>query len=497
MTNALTFVGSGARSCGSSMSDDANQHSIPAIECRCLAAAVFFATIVPRVAQRGMFLDGMTYAVIARNMASGIGTFWRPSFSSTTYSTFHEQPPLGIGLEALAFAALGDHLLVERLFSIAVFCGTALIVVATWRQLLPSRYDWLPLFFWVLPSVVTWAVINNMLENTQALFTTLSIFCLLRASRTASAATCVWTCGAAAAVCAACLTKGPVGFFPLAVAPLLLLLPSDKRPSVKCVLRIWAGMLILTGALFGALLVSQAARHSIAEFTTGHLVPVLEGKRGLPRKSAAIAKHLTLGIWARMSALLLVLWSVRRKRRGARRFEPASLFFFVSGLVASLPILVSPVIAGHYFVPAVPLFALAAGAACLPTMQAGAGTRSSRVGRFAPMALALSLTVLSVAILVLHGPMERRDTELISRLDAVESVIPVGRTIGACPSTATEWGLQAYLQRFFRVSLQPDGQPSAGWFVVASHSCEIPFGCTPVAGDSGLRLFECRDRRRL
>src|SRR5262245_65331367 len=115
--------------------------------------------------QRGMFVDGVTYAVVARNMAQGVGSFWKPAFSATVYPEFYEQPPLGVGLQALAFALFGDHLAVERIFSVVVFAVHALLIVAIWRLLLPRRYDVIPLFFWILPAAVTWAVVNNMLEN--------------------------------------------------------------------------------------------------------------------------------------------------------------------------------------------------------------------------------------------------------------------------------------------------------------------------------------------
>src|SRR5919112_6909966 len=105
------------------------------------AAAVMAALILPRIAQRGMFLDGVTYAVIARNMAAGAGSLWRPYFSDTLYPVFFEQPPLGLAFQSLAFRALGDHLFVERAFSVLIFAITALLVTAIWRRFLPARHD--------------------------------------------------------------------------------------------------------------------------------------------------------------------------------------------------------------------------------------------------------------------------------------------------------------------------------------------------------------------
>ena len=55
-----------------------------------------------------------------------------------------------------------------------------------WRRLQPPELDWLPLLFWILPSIVTWAVVNNMLENTQATATTAAVLALLVAAKARS-----------------------------------------------------------------------------------------------------------------------------------------------------------------------------------------------------------------------------------------------------------------------------------------------------------------------
>src|SRR5215218_7930757 len=136
------------------MLPDDSQHPLDPQPFRWLAAALLVTLILPRIAQPGMFLDGVTYAVVARNMSIGIGSLWEPSFSTTLYPRFFEQPPLGMALEAGAFRLLGDHLYVERLFTVTVFALTAWLIVAIWRHRLPRTYYWLPLFFWIVPSTV-------------------------------------------------------------------------------------------------------------------------------------------------------------------------------------------------------------------------------------------------------------------------------------------------------------------------------------------------------
>lgn len=203
---------------------------LPPFACRLAVAMLLAALTIPRMAQRGMFGDGLVYATIARNLAIGSGSFWAPRYTETAWAEFYEHPPLGLALEAAAFGLLGDHLIVERAFSLIVLGLHALVIALIWRRVQPSALDWLPLLFWIMPSIVTWGAVNNMLENTQAFFTSTALLMMLAAIRApgplrrggdSSASAMMLAAGAGMAVVAAVLTKGPVGFFPLA-APLLL-----------------------------------------------------------------------------------------------------------------------------------------------------------------------------------------------------------------------------------------------------------------------------------
>jgi len=98
---------------------------------------VVAAALLPRLAHRGMFLDGLTYASIARNLAEGRGRFWEPSYTATIYPVFHEHPPLGFWLESLYFRAFGDHWWVERLYCATAAVAIALLVARIWRTTNP------------------------------------------------------------------------------------------------------------------------------------------------------------------------------------------------------------------------------------------------------------------------------------------------------------------------------------------------------------------------
>jgi 4-amino-4-deoxy-L-arabinose transferase-like glycosyltransferase len=445
------------------------------------------ALTVPRLWQRGMFLDGLTYAAIARNMAQGVGTLWAPSFSSTSYQQFFEQPPLGLAIQALAFAVFGDHFAVERVFSLAMFLANGALIAAIWRRYLPADYDWLPVLFWLLPSVVTWAVINNMLENTQAVFTTFACYALMRSTSEHFQSAAAWAAASALAVVGGTLVKGPVGLFPLALPLLFLVLRPKQRPRHPAVVCVTVGVVV--AACSAALAVHDGARNGILAFADSHLAPALAGDRGLDQVGVEIARHLTLGIGLRMAVGVALFWLFTRFRATVTTAREAGFFLAIAG-AASLPILMSPVLAGHYFFPSTPFFALAFGALALPASSAGR-RQATRMAWVAPYGLAGGLATLALGVLLLNGPLELRNVDMIRSLDAIREVAPEGQTIGACPSSSEDWGLHNYLQRFYRISLDTSDAPVTDWFLVTPGACIAPSPCQAVADTENFALLRC------
>ena len=241
-----------------------------------------------------------------------------------------------------------------------------------------------------------------------------------------------------------------------------------------------------------ALLMFDGPRGSLNGFAETHLAPALQGQRGLPRRSSDIARHLTLGIWARMAALAALLWIVRRRSdANPLRVPRAALVFFAIGISASVPVLVSPVLAGHYFVPSIPFFALAAAAVSWPAVLTFSRSESDARRSYVPGAVAIALALLVAVVLATRGPLERRDVRLLAGFDSVASALPRGAVIGSCGNAANDWGLHSYLQRFFRVSLEASGESRNGWFLVRENACAIPQGCEQLTGDAMLQLYRC------
>ncbi|MGY0407078.1 MAG: glycosyltransferase family 39 protein [Polaribacter sp.] len=135
--------------------------------------------------QEGMFLDGVTYSAISKNLANGYGSFWEPHYTKTLFTSFHEHPPLVFIIESYFFKLFGNAFYTERIFSLATALLTAFGIIKCWKLLSdPSEIKinyWLPILIWLSVPLVSWSYKNNMLENTMGVFTIFSVYFILKA----------------------------------------------------------------------------------------------------------------------------------------------------------------------------------------------------------------------------------------------------------------------------------------------------------------------------
>ncbi len=441
--------------------------------------AILLAATLPRLALPGMFLDGVTHAAVARNLALGQGSFWTPFYTATLHPAFHEQPPLGLWLLSLAFRLGGDHLAVERIFSVAMACVTLLCLVGIWRRVHAGDPEaraqaWLPVALWAASPLSSWGVVNGALENVQTAFTTAAVALVLRAlsdRRPASGAAAL----AGAAVLAGCLAKGPVALFVLALPlcwPLFWRGDARRAAAVGGVL----AATLLAGSL--ALALWPEAREGLGQYLRQQLVPGVLGRRELGAGRLGALSALALRVLLPMGALAALLRVLARGTapRAAGSARPAA-FFLLGGLAASLPVLASAKQADRYLLPAVPLFALGVASLALPAARALAA-RLERRTRSAAAALALIAATIAVSALELAGP--GRDRARIDDLRSLAGELAPGEVVALCPALWTDWGLHAWGQRLLRVSFARQWAAPAHFLAPKPVSCAIPPGCAPV-----------------
>lgn len=423
--------------------------------------------LLPSIASIGMFLDGLIYASVSRNLAAGIGSAWAPSFSAGLFPLFHEHPPLVFWLQSLAFRLLGDSYLTERVYDLAVLAVSVLLLRALWRQAVRAAgrpglagYWWLALLCWVLVPKWSWAFRNNVLESTMTLWCLLAVLLAFAASGTANPVRTVFLAVlAAVATAAAFLSKGLPALFVLPAAVLLLPLKSDASVSRALVVAaLQTGFFVLFVA--GMLALIPDARALLALWWADQVV-ARTGFGGGWMIVPELAKKLAPMALVAIGSVLIL-----RRRLPARWWRPTvrpAISIALLGLAASLPLVLGDRDSGHYLLPSLPFFALAFG---LPTAAAlDAGGRHSReaLARRPDTAFLLVTVVLASAIIAFSASRlgeVRKNERYHALFDQVVQVTGPGVVIAIDPALYEDWMLHAVAQRYHRIGLDPDARAS-------------------------------------
>jgi hypothetical protein len=162
-----------------------------------------------------------------------------------------------------------------------------------------------------------------------------------------------------------------------------------------------------------------------------------------------------------------------------------ALCFLALGLCAAAPIAISPKVSGHYFLPAIPMFALGFASLARGFIESHLKSR--------PIVIVTFTAALIITLVFTLGPSGSRDAVMLHDLDAIDRAMPRNLTIGACrhPRSSRDWGLHTYAQRWFRVSLDARDMRINGWLLRAGADCDAPASCMPVARAATLTLFRC------
>src|SRR5262249_3287252 len=247
-----------------------------------LAISLYCLLVLPRMLSYGMFMDGVVYASIARNMAENYGSFWQPYYTATAFPIFYEHPPLGFWLQSWAYRLCGDSVYVEAWWGFWVGTLILLVLAGIWRCLTPQGYAvagaWFPIMLFIVTPMTSWALANNMLENTMTVFILLSVLlCLLSLKNSTIFFSCLYGSLAGLSMFCAILVKGPVALFPLAV-PLISMMHDTKK--IRKVLITAISLLMTLMVSFGLIFSTNTA--SVHFFERYVRQQVLAGVTGAP-----------------------------------------------------------------------------------------------------------------------------------------------------------------------------------------------------------------------
>lgn len=407
----------------------------------------------------GMFLDGVTYAGISRNMAEGTGTFWNPHYTQTLYPEFRQHPPLALGLEALFFKALGDHLYVEKLYSVLTFLLSGLLLALIWKRTTNKlRYAWLPILFWVTIPLVTWSATNNILENTMTVFVLLSVWFMLLCYQKDNK---LWLFLSGIALFSAFLSKGFTGLFPL-VFPIIYCAFDDHRRWTQGVidtLLLVATMAVLAGMMFW---IFPSSFHYLKDYLN---IQVIDN--GLHEVTVNtrffIVLSLLLQLIAPLAIFVFILIMSKLFNKGERKlfdFPHEKKWFYIFlliGLSGVLPIMVSVKQRDFYMLAALPFFSLALGHLALLMMDDLTQKINPRLQKWTTIGASCVLLA-GLTLNLCHIGKYGRDEAFLKEMKLVLKEIPENEIVAISPDDYSQWTWHAYFMRYGKVSLD-DQQP--------------------------------------
>lgn len=423
-----------------------------------LVIALTLLLTLPKAVSHGLGGDGQFYAVLARNLSEGIGSFWVPSFSGTLLSSFYEHPPLGIGIQSIFFKIFGNSYLVEKLYSVSTLLIIEFFVVLIWFRVfkfndhLKSLF-WLPVLLLLFIPSVTHTIGNNLLENTMGVFTIIAMYSLLRSIDTGFKLW--WNIFGALMIVLAIITKGPVGSFLLVFYPIYMLSirTIDLRTTIKAtVVLIGSFALIL-----GLLLMNDEAKNSLSIYFNSQVMGALKNGRGMAVNSHfyIIGELLKDLVPIFIFLALVYLYKVKSiKSNISKNYEVmkyVSLFLLI-GISASIPSMISLKQNISYIVTCFPYFAIGFAILAAVVFDTNVKRDISTIGK--TISVLSIVTVVGVLIFsftsndrVLKQENYYYDAKIFS------SYISNEKIIGICPTPSFPWDIHSFFARYYRLSL--------------------------------------------
>ncbi|RMG76963.1 MAG: hypothetical protein D6714_20470 [Bacteroidetes bacterium] len=455
--------------------------------------ALILTFFVAELFEKSMYIDGVWYATISRNLAEGQGSFWYPQFSETFFSSFHEHPPLLFGVESVFFRLLGDHWWTERLFTASLYLATATLIALYWRKIYHYRpaLQWcffLALIGWQFNRAGWYYHPANLLENLLIVFDLLAIGFLWKAAE--NRAPVRHTILAGACLFGAFLTKGFVGLFPLAFPAIYWLFfrsVSFSKMAGQTVLL--AGVTALCFA--GLFAIRPEALDSLSKYMDVQVLASLKGERRLYyyRDNRFYILGKLFYTLAPMMSLLFFNAFMSRFWKGQKvpwreifqsREGRLAGVFFLTGMSASLPLMISPRQALPYLLPSLPFYSLALGvwtAFFLERWWPDFLEKQKRLARLAEVgALAAVLLSAGYCWSNFHHS-NHRDAAVIHDSEVIGEVVGNNKIIG---SNHYDMYISGYLMRYYGISLDTTHQANHDFLMVTKNQAPPEGAFSPV-----------------
>ncbi len=430
-----------------------------------LAISLIIVLTLPVLIQDGMFMDAVLYTSVSHNLSQGVGTFWFPQFSLHNISgmrAFHEQPPLVFGIQSIFYRIFGESMYVERFYTFLTLCCNTVLIVLLWKEINKNRGNvkklgWLPLILWIIIPVCFWSFSNNMHENTMSVFTLSAALCVYK-TFSQKYFSLSFNILSGVFIFLATFSKGIPGFFPITM-PILYWLVNRNFGLKKAL----AQSLFITAIPVSAYAVLLLLPESSGSLTTYFFERVLHRINSVPTVDSHfyILFRLIIELLPPLliTGAVLLFEKVSTKKTISTINLREGFFFIFVGLAASVPLMLTLVQKGFYFVPALPFFALGLSSFTGPFLsdridRIQLQNRSFRWFLFISVFIFISAT----GFAVLQKGKTSRNQAMLHDVYLIGKIVPKKSTIDILPEMWNYWDLQCYLMRYFTISCDTKDQ---------------------------------------
>lgn len=425
-----------------------------------ITISILIGLTLPTLIQDGMFMDAMLYTSVSHNLSLGIGTFWFPQFSEHNIAgltSFHEQPPLVFGIQALFYKIIGDSMYTERLYTFFTMAVTGGLIVYLWRNVFREneplkKLAWLPLVLWITIPVCFWSYSNNMHENTMGLFTLCSAIFTIKALE-AKKHHYLFLALSGLFIFLATLSKGIPGFFPVAIP--VLFWATQKRIYLKKVLIPTFIIILFPGIIYFILFNLPESSESLSTYLF---------KRALHRiNDVPTVDNRFYILWRLFTELIpqlglsFILFCVAKLKK-IPFYNPylirKSIFFILIGLAGSAPLMLTLVQKGFYLVPALPFFSIGLSILIAPIISTFVEKQTIKTFPKIVHLLSGLLLIGSIGFAFSKKGQTNRNEKLLHDIHLIAVHVPQKTTISIPSELWNEWDLQCNLIRYYNISLE-------------------------------------------
>jgi 4-amino-4-deoxy-L-arabinose transferase-like glycosyltransferase len=391
--------------------------------------------------QEGMFLDGITYSALGRNLYLGYGTFWKP-YCHEFYNPFYNHPPLLFWILSKFYWLFGDHMYVPKIYNAIVLLLTIWFMRTIWLKMDRKNrsIDWLPFIPWFCTSVVLITYRSTMLESTLSLFMLISIRLLLQVAVDQKR---IWVpiILSSGLIFLGFMTKGFVALFPLGF---MVLYAIFFKLSFK---KIFIYTVILCAGFgfcyYMVITINPEATPYFNYYYHQHVFKAVSGNEvitGNGRYFLILQLLLELSPWIVLSIIAILLgkkWELKIQYQWV-------LLFIMVGICASFPLFISPKQRIYYLLPSIPYFILAFAMIIQPVII----HFLSRIKHSRKYVIFSSVSLLiSIVYMMFFSQIKEKDAVLISDCKKLDAYFPDRTIVTADTELANNWKVIAYLSR--------------------------------------------------